>query len=254
VRLSDFNENFGGGLITKYFNGSPSALIISAFNDFEFLPWLFNVAPIGFFDSAKNRKSYLDWLKAKEGLRDFSELQRNHFLNNKGGDLLNKYNGSPQLVVKSVLDSNSEDSSASSYTLKGAWSSLENHKKYLEDLASKLGFDPTDQEKWYTVSTRDVVVNGGGGLLRLYDNSLYALLVAVYPSSEWRPWRFAHTPKNSWKDPTIMTQVIKYVEKELKMKNGSDWNRVTISQLKELGVDNLFVQNGGVGETIEKFK
>lgn len=58
---------------------------------------------------------------------------------------------------------------------------------------------------------------GGAGLLNKYKNSMFLLLTGIYPEHKWLPWRFG-----VWDDQTC-EQFVKYVEKEVGMKDKSGW-------------------------------
>ena len=50
-----------------------------------------------------------------------------------------------------------------------------------------------------------------------------------------------------------MKKAIAFVERELKLREVSEWHRVTLPKLRALGVDNLFLHNGGVVAALAKF-
>ena len=58
-------------------------------------------------------------------------------------------------------------------------------------------------DDWYHIQLKHVHTNGGRGLLYLYKNSLYKLLMAVYPDYPWKPWLFINTPHKFWKEADI---------------------------------------------------
>ena len=83
------------------YGGSTVKLIRSIYSDFTFLPWLFDTCPHSTFDSRQNRIEYISWLMGKVAVRSPSGLSTKHFLENCGGALLKKYNGSLLRVIES---------------------------------------------------------------------------------------------------------------------------------------------------------
>lgn len=48
-------------------------------------------------------------------------------------------------------------------------------------------------DDWYKVKGDDFIEKGGAKLLIHYGNSLYKMLVSVFPEHSWIPWRYAST-------------------------------------------------------------
>jgi hypothetical protein len=94
-----------GWRLVEIFNGSASAIVSTVYSDFEFLPWLFNAVPKGFFDEKENRIRYIRWLVEKVGVKSELDLHRSHFLENGGGGLLTKYKYSPLAIIASIQSS-----------------------------------------------------------------------------------------------------------------------------------------------------
>jgi hypothetical protein len=49
------------------------------------------------------------------------------------------------------------------------------------------------------------------------------------------PWRFLQTPKNFWNNDSNKKQFIEWVGKQLGIKHYSDWYKVSVKDIKELG-------------------
>ncbi len=83
--------NFGKGFLKRF--KTPYKGLAFAYSDFEWLPWLFDYAPTGFWDDAQNRQQYLTWLGYQLGFKspeDWLELSANQLRDYKGGGLLMK--------------------------------------------------------------------------------------------------------------------------------------------------------------------
>ena len=93
---------------------------------------------------------------------------------------------------------------------------------------------------WYKISAavsdfhylflilKDISKLGGSGLLRVYNDSVYSLLSEVYSNYDWLPWKFEKSPRNMWDDVNIKIKFITWLEKQLNIKEKSDWYKVTI--------------------------
>ena len=66
-----------------------------------------------------------------------------------------------------------------------------------------------------------------GTLLNQQASSLYKVLSVVYPEYEWLPWKFSNCPRNFWDDEKNQRKFMDWVGKELKIKDMSDWYKVS---------------------------
>jgi len=266
IKSDDIISRNGFSLLSNYYNKSPVALVMAVLPELNLLPWLFDAVPSSYFSKLENRKRYIEWLKEKVGVDKLSELKKHHFVQNHGAGLLVKYNNSPEKVLRSIEtdDSSSRSNEIESLSnikdenilesAKGRnfWSSKANQKRFLEALGQKIGASPlTSLEPWYKVKSKDFLENGGQGIMKRYGHSIFLILSDHYPEYEWLPWKFSHSPKNLWKDETVIRKAIAFVQKELKVPY-DDLHRVTNLQLRDLGVENLFLQNGGFIETLKR--
>jgi len=177
------------------YKGSPYRLLKVAFPDFPWRPWLFKTVPDGYFDAVENRTAYVEWLMEIVSVKRPSDLRYQHFRDHHGASLLMKYHGSPQLFLDS-LNPNTYSNTNTPQTRKNFWESIDNQRKFMDELAAEIGVkDSSDLSKFYAINNKDVIARGGVTLLNRYDNSLYKLLVAIYPEFDWLPWKFTKTPK-----------------------------------------------------------
>jgi hypothetical protein len=62
----------GGKGLLNHYNGSPSLLISTAYPDYEWLPWKFTVAPMGYWENPENHRKFLHWAGKLLGVKDMS--------------------------------------------------------------------------------------------------------------------------------------------------------------------------------------
>ena len=85
--------------------------------------------------------------------------------------------------------------------------------------------------------------NTGSVLAKKYNNSLYHMLSSLFPEYDWLPWMFAKAPKNYWNDVNTRQKYVKYVERELGIKEMSDWYKVT-QKVKRIVIIKMTVVKG----------
>jgi hypothetical protein len=68
---------------------------------------------------------------------------------------------------------------------------------------------------------------GGSALVEQYKQSLLLLLSGVFPGYEWVPWRFEKCASGVWHDERNQRNFMEWAGKELKIKEMSDWYKVT---------------------------
>ncbi len=62
----------GQGLLRKYDN-SPSALLLNAYPEYNWLPWKFDVAPKRFWDSHQNQVKFMHWAGTELGYQKMED-------------------------------------------------------------------------------------------------------------------------------------------------------------------------------------
>ena len=65
----------GSGLLSRYGN-SPSKVLLSLYPNHNWMMWKFERVPSGFWDSAKNKKLFLDWLSKELKLKQLDDWYR----------------------------------------------------------------------------------------------------------------------------------------------------------------------------------
>jgi len=63
----------------------------------------------------------------------------------------------------------------------GNWKDPEHRRKFFEEFAKSKQFHPLDAERWYSITKKEVINAGGGGVLEYYDGSHIKALIDVYP-------------------------------------------------------------------------
>ncbi len=74
VRLEDFRERSGTAFIHRF--KTPYKSLTIAFPNYDWLPWMFENVPFGFWDQTENRNWYFRWLGAQLGFNRPEQWQR----------------------------------------------------------------------------------------------------------------------------------------------------------------------------------
>ena len=110
-------------------------------------------------------------------------------------------------------------------------------RKFMEKVAKELEINKMSD--WYNVSVtvtflavfcinfKDFSAVGGSSLLQANGNSLLKILSSIYPEFEWLPWRFYNCPQSYWNDPLNQKTFLKWAANQLKIKEMSDWYKVS---------------------------
>jgi hypothetical protein len=97
-------------------------------------------------------------------------------------------------------------------------------------LGNKLGF--RDIIDWYRVTSKDILLNGGSGLLEQYNNSVYNALLEIFSEFSWKPWKFKNVaPKGYWDNIEIQREFMQEMAGKLNVKKMEDWYNVTRSDI-----------------------
>ncbi|MBI2757063.1 MAG: hypothetical protein HYX49_00115 [Chloroflexi bacterium] len=102
ISTVDFEINYGNGMLHACFGGSPSRAVTETFPEYQWVEWMFNVVPQGFWKKKTNRKNYLNWLANRLGITDLKEwyeITKKRFVDNYGSGLLDYYHNSCALAV-----------------------------------------------------------------------------------------------------------------------------------------------------------
>lgn len=133
----------------------------------------------------------------------------------------------------------------------GFWNEETNVRNYMEWLRTKLHIDPL--EGWYSVKNSDLAKHRGQyvfsfstksqtnhiadsndvfrGLLLKYNGSVSSLVTSVFPSEDWKMWRFSRTPKKFWSDPKNRLAYMEWLGDKLGYEKPEDWYKITQEEI-----------------------
>jgi hypothetical protein len=189
-KICDQNIHQYGGkaLLNHVFDGSVVALLNSVYPFHKWHPWNFSQAVArGFWNSKENQKEFTNWLAAELGfthMEDWYSLKVADIIERGGIGLFIKYGSSIFKLLKSIYPEQQWFPWKFEAVPKGYWDNLNNQRDFIHWVGIQQGF--TGMNDWYTITRKSINQHGGGSLLRTrYSNSLFKMLVSVYPTHNW---------------------------------------------------------------------
>ena len=123
----------------------------------------------------------------------------------------------------------------------------------MESIGKKIGVRDGDLSPWYNLNTVDFLRLGGRGILSHYNNSIYQMLINIYPDYNWVPWNFNSITVSILRNPETIKLVMEHISKKIKIQSNDEWYRVSNSDLKQLKVYNVIKSNGGIYKCLKEF-
>jgi len=162
------------------------------------------------------------------------------------GSLLVMYNRSLSKLLTAIYPNHPWDISKFSKRPQNYWSSLENQRRFMDELGKKLGINSeADFEKWYSQSVEVLAQQSGGGLSNIYKKNFPKLLATVYPNFNWKLWKFPGRIGKVVQSDEDLRGLLDNLEVALGIRQPEDWYRVTSEQLIEMKVPQLHKSNPG---------
>tara|TARA_B100001996_G_scaffold27295_1_gene20949 strand:+ start:141 stop:2144 length:2004 start_codon:yes stop_codon:yes gene_type:complete len=181
ITLEDFDNNYGGGLSTKY-SHSPERLLKAIYPNHKWYPWKFGQGP-RLWHKKCYQKLFITWLGEELGyttMEDWYELTHKNLVNNYGNGLLYYYCNSPSKVVIELFPDYKWIPWKFNTVPNGFWKNRENRKKYMVWLGEILEYKKP--EDWYQITAKHFEDNYGVSLLNNSHNSRPKhIVVSVFP-------------------------------------------------------------------------
>ncbi|GAM17741.1 hypothetical protein SAMD00019534_009160 [Acytostelium subglobosum LB1] len=134
-------------------------------------------------------------------------------------------------------------------TPKNYWRDIENQKKYMVWLQTRLGIK--EARDWYRINKLDFIDNYGNSLLLLHGGSPAQVVMALIDNAQgWQVWRFANLPRAAHKDPEVLRQFLEFAARHYEIKDQPDWYRLSWSQIRDIGGFSLVKRNGGFCQSL----
>jgi hypothetical protein len=240
----------GASSMLKYFQYSSYNAIRSAYQDTEWLPWLFDHSQSSIWEDQETRRNYFDWLALQfkfDTPEDWYGLKKTDILDRGGGRLLDDYyNGSIARAICSIYPEFQWQPWRFTNVPSSFWRTLENQKIFMEWIEKKL--EIKDPDGWIGVGTETLSQWGGSGLLYQYGHSITKILKAVFPHVDWKPWLLEKLPMTYWKSLERRREFIIWLGEHCGFERDYDWYKLDRSAVLENGGEGLLEYYDGSGK------
>jgi len=242
VDAKRFEEIGGNDLVSKY--GSLWALLSTVYPERKWLAFKLGKVPHGYWTSVDHQREFLEnvapQLKVNKGDIDgWYGVSGAALKRLGGGSILNLYDRSLSKLLMAVYPNHSWDLAKFSKRPQNYWASVENHRKFMDDLGKKLKL--RDLDGWYSVSIIDLIPFGVWRILDLYGRSLTKLLTKVYPEHPWDLSRFPKKPQNYWSSLENQRKFVDALGKKIGIHSEADFDQWYDQSVR------LLLDNGGGG-------
>jgi hypothetical protein len=113
---------------------------------------------------------------------------------------------------------------------RGHWEYKENHKLFGISLGKELKYET--MEDWYKITSKSIIQNKGGGLLKkYYNNSPIIFCKTIFPEYEWLDWKFNFISRGYWDLVENRKKYAIWLGKELNFNNMEDWYNITMQKI-----------------------
>lgn len=241
ITVDDILRHGGRGLLFHHGN-SVIQILKSVFPEHHWNPGKFIKIPKNIWASKSFQRDYLDELGETLGIKKgelegWYVISYDEVIKHGGSSLLNRYNSSLSEALMAVYPEHPWDVSRFSKKPQNYWASMENQRRYFEELGEKMCFAKGDYAQWYSVTTQTIIKHGGGALLSRYSYSVANALKAVFPEHEWDINRFSTKPRNYWTSIKNQKEFMEHIRINLgvKVDDFDAWYQVTPMDVIKLG-------------------
>ena len=184
VQQTDFDENYGNTLTAHM--GGILKVLKDYYLNFNWEPWLFNVAPNGSWQSLKTQDSFLKYTEKKLKIKNSEEWYNFNVtaeMHKYGGrTLLKEYKNFFELL-QHLRPKTKWEFWKFKKSARGLWHNKERQLEYLNWLSQKLGL--AVYQDWYDVTSQDFEANYGVSLLGIYGGSVSDCIINTLDEYPW---------------------------------------------------------------------
>eukprot|EP00026_Physarum_polycephalum_P012645 Phypoly_transcript_12971.p1 GENE.Phypoly_transcript_12971~~Phypoly_transcript_12971.p1 ORF type:complete len:364 (+),score=48.65 Phypoly_transcript_12971:95-1093(+) len=182
-------------------------------------------------------------------MEDLYSLTSEMLLKNKGNTLMKKYNNSVAQLVTGTFPQHDWQFWRFKTYQKHMWDDKVICARYMDWLGDRLGYKK--KEDWYSATTRNFTENSGGPLLKKYGSSPASVIMSVYHSHPWLPWKFTIKKNTIVLKDELLPDFIKYVAGLLRVETVHDWYNISKNKIPD-SISSIVRANGGLGHILKK--
>ena len=188
----------------------------------------------GYWQAKNNRRKFFEELNTKLGLNNISNWKNvttKDIIRNGGSSLIHRYSNNLFRALEDTFPEYKWDRLQFEHKFPAKyWQSIDNQRKYFLHMEEK--FEIRNFEDWNKIKNSQVKSNGGSGILKIYNNSLYKALTNIFPERKLNLLSFrSHSKKENYKinAKILINQLISTFLVQKK----SDWYRISVEQIAQ---------------------
>ena len=206
-------------------------------------------ANYGYWETRSNLKNFFDNLYNKLNFKtwkDWYKLKNKTIIENGGNSILQKNSGSLFFLLKRLYPQHDWNILENIRFPNGFWHSIENQRLFLTDFAKKFNIE--NYEQWYEITNQKIIKNRGGGLLNMYNGSLFDALKSIFPDENWNLMKSSKRNRIQNKKEFSI-----HLIKEFSIEKKEDWYRISNKQIKNSNCACLIHSNSSLFRFLSNF-
>lgn len=219
-------RTFGGTPLLKRFENSKWKMLLSLFPDHRWDFSRFSKKPDRYWESEETQRNVLLSVGMKLGIdigdyESWYKVKSRDFMAYGGSGLILRYNSSVSKMVTTLLSEHTWNLEKFAKKPQNFWESEATQRAALLDIGHKLGIMENEWDKWYEVSSNDIIGNGGEVLLtKKYSGSVASMLMNVFPEHKWNESKFQTKPRSFWQSTDNQREFLKDLAHKLGFEEG----------------------------------
>lgn len=171
-------RRLGGRHLLGLHNESMSSLLSALFPEHKWDTAAFSKKPQSYWSDIKVQREFILDLGRKLGIEEgdyeaWYKVPLKYIKENGGNSFMRQHKDSKSKLLLAIFPEHKWDLTRFPNRPRNYWQDVENQRQFLTEVSRKLGFQLLDREAWKRVTFKDLVAQGGGGLLtRHYKSSV----------------------------------------------------------------------------------
>ena len=213
--------------------------------------------PQGYWNRKENIQLFLKSIKEKFSLQtanDWNLITQKHIQSINGGATLLQNYTLYQLKCLGFPEGKHEFDEPNSLKPSGYWDDKNNVLQFLKDIKEKFNLETF--EDWDLLKQKQIQsVDGGFALLNKY--TMYDLKCMGFPDGKFEKPILPkpnYKPPGYWNDKQNRLEFLEQLKSKFNLKTPSDWERLSVCQIKSIGGNWLFKDKQYLKKSKETFK
>lgn len=255
VSTQDLADLGALGLLKKY-KGSVAGMLREAFGE-EYVPHRCRSrVPAGYWKERANCRRFFEDMARRYGVLDADDWERIttvDVIREGGTSLLTKHGSVFGALRHAFPEKKTFARPPKERSVKpiGYWNSRDNRLKSLHEVVTSLGIRADQRDGWQAVTRRDIVQHGGGMLMKLYNNSPFAMISDLVPETEMRGTDIGkRVPRRYWDSAENRRQFMLDVAEKFSVVSQEDWKKVRWRDLTHMGATSFLNRYDSVTDAL----